>query len=237
VRAPAFYARPGSVGGDLVTVLHLPYTAWHLSYVAIGAALASPFDPLRMAGTLLAFFLGTGIAAHALDEYRGRPLATSLSNRVLLGLGWGGMAGALAVAVAGAVRISPWVLAWAAAGVVMAAGYALEWPRWLHTDAGFAIAWGGFPTLVGYWAQAERLTLAVLVVAGAGALLAAAQRALSTPARDLRRRAQGAVVHVDRGSGTETWPTERLLATWERPLKLLSWMVVVLAVGLVASRL
>ena len=38
---PAFYAlRPGG-WRDLVTVLHPPYTLWHVSYVAIGAA-ASP---------------------------------------------------------------------------------------------------------------------------------------------------------------------------------------------------
>ena len=36
---PAFYARTGSPMADFVTLLHLPYTMWHLSYVAIGAAL------------------------------------------------------------------------------------------------------------------------------------------------------------------------------------------------------
>ena len=37
---PAFYAlRPGG-WRDLITLLHPPYTAWHLSYVAFGAAAA-----------------------------------------------------------------------------------------------------------------------------------------------------------------------------------------------------
>src|SRR3954452_17657621 len=37
---PAFYAlRPGG-WRDLVTILHPPYTIWHLSYVALGAAAA-----------------------------------------------------------------------------------------------------------------------------------------------------------------------------------------------------
>ena len=35
----AFYAPCGSWGADLIAVLHPPYTAWHLSYVVIGAAL------------------------------------------------------------------------------------------------------------------------------------------------------------------------------------------------------
>ena len=28
---PAFYARTGAPWGDLFTLLHLPYTPWHLS--------------------------------------------------------------------------------------------------------------------------------------------------------------------------------------------------------------
>ena len=37
---PAFYALRGGGWRDLVTLLHPPYTAWHLSYVALGAAAA-----------------------------------------------------------------------------------------------------------------------------------------------------------------------------------------------------
>lgn len=59
-RQPAFYARPGSLRGDLIALLHPPYTAWHLSYVAVGAALAPTFDWIRLEGALAAFFLATG---------------------------------------------------------------------------------------------------------------------------------------------------------------------------------
>ena len=69
---PAFYARPGSIRGDLIALLHPPYTAWHLAYVAIGAALAPTLDWTLLAGTLAAFFLGTGVGAHALDEWHDR---------------------------------------------------------------------------------------------------------------------------------------------------------------------
>src|ERR1700728_3195800 len=98
---PAFYAlRPGG-WRDLVTLLHPPYTAWNLANVAIGASLA----PRLYAGWLLAalagFLLGVGVCAHVLDELKGRPLRTRLSDRVLWGLAGGSLGGAVAV---GAVR-------------------------------------------------------------------------------------------------------------------------------------
>jgi hypothetical protein len=225
---PAFYARTGNWSGDIIAVLHPPYTAWHLSYVVLGAALAPQLDLTRLVATLAAFFLGTGIAAHALDEWHSRPLGTALSNRVLLALGLVGLGCASGIAVAGAWVISPWVLAWAAIGVFLAAGYALEWHRLLHVDLTFGLAWGGFPVLVGYWAQTEGIGLAALVVALSATLLSLAQRSLSKPSRHVRRNAQEASVHLALANADEHWPEERLLATWERPLKLLAAAAVVL---------
>ena len=63
---------------DYVTLLHVPYTLWHLSYVVIGAAIAPVWLPGRLGWTLAAFALALGIGAHALDELRGRPLATRI---------------------------------------------------------------------------------------------------------------------------------------------------------------
>src|SRR5207302_2834838 len=73
---PAFYALAPGAWRDYVTVLHPPYTLWHLSYVAIGAGLAPELDFRVLALTLAAFFLAVGIGAHALDELNGRPLRT-----------------------------------------------------------------------------------------------------------------------------------------------------------------
>jgi hypothetical protein len=230
---PAFYARTGSRWGDVITLLHLPYTAWHLSYVAIGAALAPRIDALRFLGTLLAFAFGLGIGAHALDELHDRPLSTRLSPRTLRMLGWGGLGAGGALAIAASVVISPLALAWGAAGLLLAAAYALEWSRWLHSTLGFGLAWGGFPVLVGYWAQTESLSLAVAVVAAAATALSMAQRALSTPARHVRRRAITATAEI----GEERWDRSALLATWERPLRLLALAHVLLAVGLLLIHL
>jgi len=76
-RRPAYYsARPGA-GEDWWSILHPPYTAWHLSYVVIGASLAPHLDSVRLLATLLAFFAAVGIAAHALDERHGHPAPDS----------------------------------------------------------------------------------------------------------------------------------------------------------------
>src|SRR5262249_52444986 len=74
---PAFYALPTGGWRDWWTLLHPPYTLWHLSYVAIGAAVAPALNLHWLGETLAAFFLALGLAAHALDELRGRPLRTS----------------------------------------------------------------------------------------------------------------------------------------------------------------
>ena len=230
---PAFYAHTGTRLGDLVTLLHVPYTMWHLSYVAIGAAMAPRIDAWRLVGTLLAFVFGLGIGAHALDELHDRPLSTRLSPRTLRMLGWGGLAAGGVIAIAGSVVISPVALAWGAAGVLLAAAYALEWSRRVHSTMGFGLAWGAFPVLVGYWAQTESLSLAVAVVAVAAAILSMSQRVLSTPARHVRRMVTDATAQV----GEARWDRSTLLATWEHPLQLLALAHVVLAIGLLLTHL
>src|SRR5947209_15895976 len=94
---PAFYALRSGSWRDLITLLHPPYTAWHLSYVALGAAAAPQFHPSRLWAALGAFALAVGISAHALDELNGRPLQTKLPRSVLIALAAGSLAGAVAI--------------------------------------------------------------------------------------------------------------------------------------------
>src|SRR5680860_1208414 len=94
LKRPAFYALAPGGWRDLVTLLHPPYTAWHLSYVAIGAAAAPTMRADRLAAALGAFFLAVGVCAHALDELNGRPLRTQLSDRALVALAAAGLGGA-----------------------------------------------------------------------------------------------------------------------------------------------
>src|SRR5436190_10441169 len=53
--AAAFYALSPGSWRDYWTLLHPPYTAWHLSYVLLGASLAPAPDPRIVAGALLPF--------------------------------------------------------------------------------------------------------------------------------------------------------------------------------------
>jgi hypothetical protein len=235
---PAFYAaRPGR-WRDWWTILHPPYTAWHLSYVVIGATLAPHTNNSRLIATLLAFFFAVGISAHALDELHGRPLRTTIPTSWLIAAATGGLLIACTLGVAGVAVVSPGLLVFILIGPLLVLGYNLEWFHGrLHTDIGFAAAWGAFPVLVAYYAQAERIDVTAAIAAAAALGFSLAQRSLSTPARTLRRRAasvdgsitmrDGRVHHLD---------TALLLAPLERALKTLSWALVALALALLASR-
>jgi hypothetical protein len=184
---PAFYAlRPGG-WRDYVTLLHPPYTLWHLSYVALGAGLAPRLDATRLGATFAAFALALGVGAHALDELRGRPLRTEIPAPVLVALAAASIAGAAAIGLAVAVSFSLWLLAFVAAGSFLVVAYNLELAGF-HTDLWFGLAWGGFPVLTAYFAMAGRLRGEAVAAAVFATLLSLAQRALSTPVRDARRR-------------------------------------------------
>jgi len=154
---PAFYARRGGPAADWWTLLHPPYTIWHLSYVVLGAALAVSLDWTALAATVLAFFLAVGVAAHALDELTGRPLGTRIPDGVLRVVATLATIGACALGVAGTFFHGDpnwWLLAAIPVGAVLLVGYNLElFSGRLHTDAVFAWGWGGFPVAVGFVAQ------------------------------------------------------------------------------------
>jgi hypothetical protein len=186
---PAFYALERGGWRDYVTLLHWPYTLWNLSYVCIGAALAPEWLPLRLGAGLVAFFLGLGIAAHAFDELRGRPLGTEIPSGVLWALAAGSLAGAVAIGVVAAVAWTPWLLAFVAFGAFMVCAYNLElFGGRFHGDWWLAIAWGATPVLAAYVAAAGIVTWQALFAAAFAVLLIIAQRRLSTPVRAVRRR-------------------------------------------------
>jgi hypothetical protein len=236
---PAFYAlRPGG-WRDLVTLLHPPYTAWHLSYVAIGAAAAPTLHGDRLAAALGAFFLAVGVSAHALDELNGRPLGTRLSDRYLVVLAMVALAGAVAIGIVGAATVSPSLVPFVAVGAFIVVAYNLElFGGRFHSDLWFAAAWGAFPALTGYWVNAQQLRAQAVLVAAACFMLSVAQRRLSTPARELRRRtisvsgrqelADGSVVELD---------AARLAAPLDSALGACALALVLLATGLVVARL
>jgi hypothetical protein len=238
MQRPAFYAARRGGWRDWWTILHPPYTAWHLSYVVIGATLAPRTDGGRLFATLLAFFFAVGIAAHALDELHGRPLGTTIPTAWLAGLGAGGLAIACALGFVGVATVGPGLLPFVAIGPLLVLGYNLElFGGLIHTDLGFAAAWGAFPVLVGYFVQAERIDLTAVLAASAALGFSLAQRSLSTPARSLRRRVAGARGSITMHDGSvQELDVRTLLAPLERALSTLSWATVVLALALVVDR-
>jgi demethylmenaquinone methyltransferase/2-methoxy-6-polyprenyl-1,4-benzoquinol methylase len=231
----AFYAlRPGG-WRDYWTLLHPPYTAWHLSYVLLGAALAPRPDPRLVAGALVAFFLAVGVAAHSFDEFQGRPLATRIPSLVLLFLGIAGLTGAVAIGVLAAATLGGWFLLLVAAGAALVVLYGLEVPL-VHSDVGFALAWGAFPLVATATAAGAPPGATALAAVGA-ALFSLAQRRLSTPVRRVRRRSlevRGEVRYRDGSS--EPIDASRLIGAPEAALRLLWLAMVALAAGSLLSR-
>jgi len=236
---PAYYAaRPGG-WRDWWTLLHPPYTAWHLSYVVIGAALAPRVQTSRLIASVLAFFLAVGLAAHALDELRGRPLRTRIPAPALVAVVVVGLAGALALGVAGVFRVGWTLIPFMVVGPVLVIAYNAElYDGAMHTDFGFAAAWGAFPVLTGYVAQAGSLAVAPVLAAGGAFALSAAQRGLSTPARDIRRRAVRVEGSMTFGDGRIVPITaDGLLRPLELALRASSWAIVLLAAAMAVARL
>jgi hypothetical protein len=216
---PAFYALRSGGLRDYVTLLHPPYTLWHLAYVAVGAGLAPHVYVNRLLWGIAAFFLAMGVAAHALDELKGRPLRTTIPAPALVALATISLAGAIAIGVGAAAAWGWGLLFFVAFGGMAVPLYNLELA--IHTDWGFALTWGAFPVLTGYFVEAQTLRPEAFAAALFATALSLAQRALSTPVRLARRR--DATVE-----GT---------AVLERALRLLTWSTVALAVALVAARL
>lgn len=244
VDRPSFYAlRPGG-WRDLVTVMHLPYTVWNMSNVAIGAAVAAHVYPVRVAAAVAAFFFAVGIGAHCLDELHGRPLGTQLSDRALIGLAVGGIGIALSIGVVGVFVVSPTLIPLILFGAFIAPAYNLEWfGGRFHTDLWLAISWAGFATFTGWWVNALGLHSAGEAVAMVGvvvgtAFLVLAQRRLSTPVRELRRRTVELSGTQRLADGTVRPLTrEGLAAPLDGALRALSLAAPLIAIGLLAARL
>ena len=235
----AYYAARSGGWRDWWTLLHPPYTAWHLGYVVIGASLAPRVNATRLIATVLAFFSAVGLAAHALDELHGRPLRTRVPSAALIAVVAVGLAGAVVLGIFGIVQVGWALVPFLVVGPLLVVAYNFELFRGIiHNDIGFAASWGSFPLLTAYVAQTGRMALAPIIAAGGAFALSVAQRALSTPARLLRRRSAGIVGTITLTDGDEI-PVDRsvLLAPLEHALRAISWAVVLLAAALAIARL
>lgn len=191
---PAWYfVSPDSKLRDLLNLLHLPYTAMLLSFVVIGAVAAPETFPDRLLATLVAYFLGLGIGAHAFDQLEpgGSHYVHHLTRRELTALGAGGLLAASGIGLYYAVVLSPYLALFVALGVFFAISYPL--PTYVaagsfHNNLSFSIAWGYLPSLTSYYVNALAITPAAALVCLPMAAAAWAEISLSRSARSARKR-------------------------------------------------
>jgi hypothetical protein len=175
-----------------------------------------------MIWALVAFALAMGIAAHALDELNGRPLQTQIGSGILVVLAVASLAGAVAIGIGAALAWGLGLLAFVAVGAFLVPAYNLElFGGRFHTDRWFALAWGAFPALTGFFVEAQAIRVEGLLAAAYATALSLAQRRLSTPVRNARRSL---------GTTVGTEPIERAL-------RAAAWATVLLACALVTARL
>jgi len=236
---PSWYALERGSWRDYVTLLHVPYTAWHLSYVVVGGCLAPVVRWERLGAVVAAFALGMGVGAHALDELRGRPLQTAIPERVLIVLATVSILAACAIGIAGAAAWGWWLAVLVAIGAFLVIAYNLELAGGrIHTGFWFALGWGGLPALTGYAVVAGEVGVVAVLVATFAFLVSVVQRVLSTPVRYVRRRVaavRGEVELLD--GGRSTLDEASLMGSQERALRLLTAATIVLAASLVAFRI
>jgi len=201
----------------------------------LGAALAPMPDPRIVAGSLVAFFLAVGIASHSFDELQGRPLGTRIPSGVLLALGSLALVGAVALGAIAASQLGPWFLALVVAGAALVISYGLELPI-VHSDIGFAVAWGGFPVVASALANGAPLPATAAAAIGAS-LLSLAQRRLSTPVRRIRRKADQVSGSVRYRDGTvEEIDAAHLIAAPEGALRLIWLAIAAISIGTLLAR-
>jgi hypothetical protein len=192
----------------------------------------------RLFATLLAFFLAVGIAAHAFDELRGRPLRTKIPSSVLSAVGAVSLGLAAVLGVLGIQRVGWGLAPFVVVGVFLVVAYNFEiWGGRFHNDVAFAASWGAFPLLTSYYAQTATIRPAAIAGAAFAYGLSQAQRTLSTEAREIRRRVASVAGERVYPDGSRL-PISRasLLQPLERTLITLSWSACVLGIAMVVAR-
>jgi hypothetical protein len=214
-----------------IGLLFLPYTGMVVSFVVIGSMLAATIHWDRVVAAVVVYFLGLGIAAHALDALgskRIKPWGEHFSKGQLWSMAILSLILAYGIAIYYMVRYVPllWIIAILEGFFVFA--YNLEWFEGrFHTDGWFSFSWGVLPVLAGHILQTNRVSWASLVVAAAMGLLSYVEISASRPYKELKRA--GAGLHRD--------PRTQDMLQYERILKGISLGVISLGLGLLVWRL
>lgn len=211
-----------------IGLLFLPYTGMVLAFVVLGALLAPSVDGSRLWGLVVIYFLALGIGAHALDALGSRgvkPWGEVFSRATLRALAGVSILAAYALGLYYIVTYAPWLAVIALLEGFFLFAYNLEWAGGrFHTDGWFAFSWGALPVLAGYLLQTNTLSLAVIIVAIATALLSLVEIKASRAYKALRRQPQRGLLE------------EQHMLRFEAILKCLSLGTLLLVLGLLLWR-
>lgn len=210
-----------------IGLLFLPYTGMVLAFTVIGGMLAETIFWERVGAAVLIYFLGLGIAAHALDAIGGKgpkPWGAHFSKRQLWVLAIGALVPAYALGFYYIIFKTPQLAVIALLEGFFLFAYNLElFDGKFHTDGWFAFSWGVLPVLAGYVVQTNRISPPALIVAGAMGLLSLVEINASRPYKELKRSGRlDPHLHQVR---------------YEAILKCISLGVMLLAAGMVTWRL
>jgi len=201
-----------------------------LAFAMIGSMVAQRVYWGRVGAILLIYFLGLGIAAHALDALGSKevkPWGEILTRTQLWIVAIASLVVAYLIAAYYMIFHVPllWTVAIAEGFFVFA--YNLEWfGGRFHTDLWFALSWGFLPVLAGHIIQTNRISIPVLILAGAMAFFSTIEIKASRPYKELKRR-----------SSTLRAQERALVLRYEAILKCISLGVILLGVGLLVWRL
>ncbi len=209
----------------LIGLLFLPYTCMVLSFSVIGSLLAGRIFYDRLLAIVIIYFLGLGVAAHALDALGSKglkPWGTVFPKSGLWLVAIFSLVVAYSIAGYYMIRFVPllWTIALLEGFFVFA--YNLEWfGGMFHTDPWFAFSWGALPVLAGYVMQTNSISLSALIVAAAMGFFSSIEIKVSRPYKELKRKSPDL-------DGFE----RALLDRYETILKCISLGVILLGVGL-----
>ena len=214
----------------LMGLLFLPYTGMVLSFSVIGAMLDDLVHWDRMIATVIIYFLGLGIGAHALDAVGSqgtKPWGKVFSERGLWVAALSSIAAAYLIAIYYMIFFVPllWIVALLEGFFVFA--YNLEWfGGKFHKDLWFAFSWGFLPVLAGFIMQTNEIRPGVLAIAVAMGLFSLVEIKASRPYKALKSRFE-----------TLIQDEKFLMERYETILKCISLGVLFLGMGMLISRI
>lgn len=214
----------------IVGLLFLPYTGMVLSFSVIGSILADNIYWGRVLAIVVIYFLGLGVAAHALDALGSKsvkPWGSVFTKSQLWLMVIMSLVAAYIIAIYYMVLYVPLLWAVAILEGFFVFAYNLEWfGGKFHTDNWFAFSWGFLPVLAGHIIQTNKITLEALILALSMALFSLIEIKASRPYKGLKRR-----LHSLEGED------KLLMERYEAILKSISLGVILLGAGLLVWRI